>query len=202
LVETEREKSLESSDKLPKAEVDKKSGQLSTQLEDSENAVSTQLKSERESSRRELKPEETQLRSDLEITAASEKLAECQETILNLGKQAKALASSSPKDAFSTPTNCASPKEKLIKERSTLLDLIVEDNVTTTKDNKSPKASTQSDGVTGPTFILHGGKQSPEKMVFVDGSKYFENDVLADSLAVVPRKRAENVSLWRKLLST
>ncbi|PIM99267.1 hypothetical protein CDL12_28242 [Handroanthus impetiginosus] len=39
------------------------------------------------------KPWEKQLRNDWEITTASEKLAECQETILNLGKQLKALAS-------------------------------------------------------------------------------------------------------------
>ncbi|MCI30808.1 filament-like plant protein 7-like, partial [Trifolium medium] len=37
------------------------------------------------------------LRTDLEITAASEKLAECQETVHNLGKQLRSLAA--PKDA-------------------------------------------------------------------------------------------------------
>lgn len=51
---------------------------------------------------------------DWEITAASEKLAECQETILNLGKQLKALAS--PKEAalfdkvVSTPSDVTSEK--------------------------------------------------------------------------------------------
>ncbi|KAJ0097369.1 hypothetical protein Patl1_28650 [Pistacia atlantica] len=58
---------------------------------------------------KEHKQDEKKIRTDWEITAASEKLAECQETILNLGKQLKALAS--PREAalfdkaISTPTD-------------------------------------------------------------------------------------------------
>ncbi|CAL9042790.1 unnamed protein product [Musa banksii] len=46
---------------------------------------------------KDMRPEEKKIQAECDIVAASEKLAACQETILNLGKQLKALAS--PKDA-------------------------------------------------------------------------------------------------------
>ncbi|KAM3289610.1 hypothetical protein P3S67_017898 [Capsicum chacoense] len=63
----------------------------------------------------EVDPEEKLLQSDWEITAASEKLAECQQTILNLGKQLKALASPADPAIYNFRYNYCShdnPKEK------------------------------------------------------------------------------------------
>ncbi|KAK4393278.1 Filament-like plant protein 7 [Sesamum angolense] len=97
-------------------------------------------------------PREKQLQDDWEITAASEKLAECQETILNLRKQLKALAT--PRDAalfdnvISTPADHVvtrtSIPEKNVSQRFSLLDkMLAEDNdqigvsPRTTKDDSS-----------------------------------------------------------------
>ncbi|KAJ4966559.1 hypothetical protein NE237_018408 [Protea cynaroides] len=88
--------------------------------------------------------EEKQLRTDLEITAASEKLAECQETILNLGKQLKALAS--PREAVlfnkvisTTPATTANNKSKNTTRRSSLLDQMLAEDGVDGEDLKSPK---------------------------------------------------------------
>ena len=77
---------------------------------------------------------------ELEITAASEKLAECQETILNLGKQLNALTNSKEAALLSDkltpelndqPNNLATallpsqetkPEKRLTTHRSSLLD--------------------------------------------------------------------------------
>ncbi|XP_031482373.1 filament-like plant protein 7 [Nymphaea colorata] len=75
---------------------------------------------------------EKRLRNDLEISAASEKLAECQETILNLGKQLKALAS--PRDAALL--------DKVIpfsQRRPSLLDQMLADDETKSGSCRSPK---------------------------------------------------------------
>ncbi|GER52714.1 hypothetical protein STAS_30193 [Striga asiatica] len=81
---------------------------------------------------------EEQLQSDWEITSASEKLAECQETILNLGKQLKALAS--PNDAalfdkicISTPSDSvvassSTPRKNISRRPSCLLDKMLAEN--------------------------------------------------------------------------
>ncbi|KAM7264385.1 hypothetical protein ACFE04_002068 [Oxalis oulophora] len=173
-----------------------KSGKLSNQVEGSEKATAIQFKLARETSRSEMKHENNHLRSHSETTTASENLAKCQETILNLGKQMKALASS-PSDASNntvSSTATDSPKNKLTNERSTLLDrMLAEDNGVTAKDDKSPKSNeSTNNALTGPSF--DGEIQHPEKIVFVN--------VSANSLAMVPRENARNVSLWRKLVST
>ncbi|CAN6460137.1 unnamed protein product [Victoria cruziana] len=75
---------------------------------------------------------EKRLRNDLEISAASEKLAECQETILNLGKQLKALAS--PRDAALL--------DKVIpfsQRRQSLLDQMLADDETKSGSCRSPR---------------------------------------------------------------
>ncbi|KAG8367082.1 hypothetical protein BUALT_Bualt16G0035700 [Buddleja alternifolia] len=54
---------------------------------------------------------EKQLQNDWEITAASQRLAECQETIINLGKQLKALAS--PNDAALFDKVISTPRRDL-----------------------------------------------------------------------------------------
>ncbi|XP_047310847.1 filament-like plant protein 7 [Impatiens glandulifera] len=81
--------------------------------------------------------DDSRLATDLEITAASEKLAECQETILNLGKQLKDLAS--PKDLviFDKFTSNPSESESIsvsqsssMNKKTSLLDkMLAEDKV-------------------------------------------------------------------------
>ncbi|XP_056171318.1 filament-like plant protein 7 isoform X1 [Syzygium oleosum] len=136
-----------------------------------------------------------QLPTNWEITAASERLAECQETILNLGKQLKALAP--PKDAalfdkiVLTPTDAnssiatdstrammrESPKNKSMARRSSLLDkMLAEDNANATNLKSSEMKGENSD-----CSILLGGLMEP-------------------SMAITPVKKRGGGSLWRKLL--
>ncbi|KAM7250788.1 hypothetical protein ACFE04_022671 [Oxalis oulophora] len=127
---------------------------------------------------------------DLEISAASEKLAECQETILNLGKQLKALASSRDAPLFdkvnSIPTTTMDatiaitpgwPMNKLTHQGSSLLDRMIAEDDAKSKGDESPNAKNGD-----------------------NGTKRSGKDVAVNSLAIVPRKKARNVSLWRKLL--
>ncbi|URE40802.1 Plant protein [Musa troglodytarum] len=89
-------------------EVRRKFSALEVELEQKSNCceeleatcLELQLQLESPSSKeasKDMRPEEKKIQAECDIVAASEKLAACQETILNLGKQLKALAS--PKDA-------------------------------------------------------------------------------------------------------
>ncbi|CAJ2635376.1 unnamed protein product [Trifolium pratense] len=154
------------------------------------------------------------LRTDLEITAASEKLAECQETILNLGKQLKSLAA--PKDASLfdnviaaqlTNTNTSSattttvskmnpnpapPKVMKVKNRS-LLDQMLSD------DDTKAKVSKVSDGDSNLTTIP-GFIEPLEKILALNGFKDQDDSATANELAIVPTKKSGSGSLWKKLL--
>nr|XP_010932033.2 filament-like plant protein 7 [Elaeis guineensis]XP_029122766.1 filament-like plant protein 7 [Elaeis guineensis]XP_029122767.1 filament-like plant protein 7 [Elaeis guineensis] len=81
--------------------------------------------------------EEKQVRTDWEIAAASEKLAECQETILNLGKQLKALAS--PRDASLFDKVISTPAAAESDHQSQLLDQMRTEVDMTSEDSRSPK---------------------------------------------------------------
>ncbi|CAH9145543.1 unnamed protein product [Cuscuta epithymum] len=72
-----------------------------------------------------LENEEQLRQNDLEIEAASEKLAECQETILNLGKQLKALALPRDMPIFD---NVISTPVKNLARRSSLLDIMLDED--------------------------------------------------------------------------
>ncbi|KAK2967602.1 hypothetical protein RJ640_030473 [Escallonia rubra] len=158
--------------------------------------------------------EEKQLRTDWEITTASEKLAECQETILNLGKQLQALAS--PRDAAlfdkvtCTPTNSLSTttiSEKNINQRSSLLDkMLAEDNAEKlwspkTKELSCPSESaTLTDGQNSYyAFGLSGTINSPHKFINLNGIKHQDEEVVS-SKAIVPSKKRGGVGFFKKLL--
>lgn len=156
--------------------------------------------------------DESQLRTDWEITAASEKLAECQETILNLGKQLKALASPSEAALFdkvistSADTNTISvttststaltPKNKVLIQRSSLLDQMLAEDTDKVKDTKSVKCK-ESDSNTSSTVI---SIEPLEKILVLNGIKHQDDGVATNSLAIVPSKKRGGVNLWRKFL--
>ncbi|KAF5463766.1 hypothetical protein F2P56_013902 [Juglans regia] len=156
--------------------------------------------------------EEKQLRTDWEITAASEKLAECQETILNLGKQLKALAA--PKEAAlfdkviaspmhtasTTPTTATTPtppKDKIMNQRTSLLDKMLAEDDAAAKNLKSPKTK-EIDG--NFTRKINGPFQPPENIIVLNGVRYEDDNASARSLAIVASKKRGGGSLWRKLL--
>ncbi|KAF3438984.1 hypothetical protein FNV43_RR17259 [Rhamnella rubrinervis] len=161
--------------------------------------------------------EQTQLRTDMEITAASEKLAECQETIFNLGKQLKALAApreaalfdkviSNPTDAnpeTNTITTIASPienRDKNMYRRPSLLDQMLAEDVARAKDLKSPDTK-EVDG--NSTTLVTNETIKPLEKILVLNSKHHDEDAVVavvDSLAIVPSKKRGGGSLWRKLL--
>ncbi|KAI3409333.1 uncharacterized protein J3R85_019462 [Psidium guajava] len=155
-----------------------------------------------------------QLRTNWEIASASERLAECQETILNLGKQLKALAS--PKDAalfdkiVPTPKDSnssiatdsmtmiqASPKNKSMARRSSLLDkMLAEDNANAT----NPKSSNMK-GENNDCSILLGGLMEPsEKLLSSNGTKPTDIHEAVGSLTIMPLRKRGGGSIWRKLL--
>ncbi|KAF7851800.1 hypothetical protein BT93_L2653 [Corymbia citriodora subsp. variegata] len=156
-----------------------------------------------------------QLRNNREITAASERLAECQETILNLGKQLKALASAkdaalfdkiipSPTDANSSiATNGTmtiiqeSPKSKSMAHRSSLLDkMLAEDNAIATNLESSNMKGENNDCST----LLNGLMDPSEKVLSLNGTKTTDDHEAVGSLAITPVKKRGVGSLWRKLL--
>ncbi|GAV71291.1 DUF869 domain-containing protein [Cephalotus follicularis] len=169
---------------------------------------------------REIKLKEMQLRSDWEITAASEKLAECQETIINLGKQLKALASpgntvlfdkviSTPSDPVTTNTPAAvttittnitptTLKNELVNQRSSLLDqMIAEDNAKAKDLESATKKGTDGNS---SSVLRSNGEKEPLEQIFLNRSRRMEHNATVTALAFVPRKKGGSVSLWRKLL--
>ncbi|GMN30242.1 hypothetical protein TIFTF001_002747 [Ficus carica] len=164
----------------------------------------------KESPKTDLNQEEKQLRSDREITAASEKLAECQETILNLGKQLKALAAPTeaalfdkvivkPSDSKTTiGTITPTLKEKSMSRRASLLDRMLAEDDVATKNVKSPdnkEIDSNSTAKLDPYGVIE-----PLEKILVLGGKHQDVNAAADSLAIVPTKKPRGGSLWKKLL--
>ncbi|OMO69153.1 hypothetical protein CCACVL1_19641 [Corchorus capsularis] len=156
----------------------------------------------------EIKHEENKFRTNWEITAASEKLAECQETILNLGKQLKALAS--PKEAslfdnvISTPTDSITststtvsipPKKKLISQRSSLLDQMIAEDDAEVNNPGSPKAEENGN----PSSFISNKMVQPLENAGSNGNQQQEDNAAVKSLAIV-RSKKQGGSLWKKLL--
>lgn len=157
---------------------------------------------QKEDTLKQTKQEEKQLRTEWEISAASEKLAECQETILNLGKQLQAMQSSQEvavSDKFmSTPSRMISPatpttptsEKKLACQRSSLLDKMQAEDNSETEPLESPKTK-EMIYAKDYRSISTGNNTT---------AKNNELDLLA--LAIVPSKKAQTTSggLFKKLL--
>ncbi|KAK0581874.1 hypothetical protein LWI29_019031 [Acer saccharum] len=151
--------------------------------------------------------------NDWEITAASVKLAECQETILNLGKQLKALAS--PRDAalfdkvFSTtnPATTTTTNNKKLNKHFSLRDQMLAEDGTKAEVVKSPKdKGTSSIEDTPKPSLPHTSDCNALHTVQVrtpeahPGSKNKQpSNTAVGSLALVPSKK-RGVGLLMKLL--
>ncbi|KAJ8637807.1 hypothetical protein MRB53_012074 [Persea americana] len=163
----------------------------------------------------------SQLRTDWELSVASEKLAECQETILNLGKQLKALAS--PRDTALLDKVITTPVPAKINHRTSLLDQMLAEDDSTAEELKSPKtkeiictgdplqpnnsnagflygrnvSSFQNDNNTAMTVFQASPVNTSGRF---DGTKH-KAEAPVGSLAIVPkRQRSGGIGLWRKLL--
>ncbi|CAK8539699.1 unnamed protein product [Lathyrus sativus] len=154
------------------------------------------------------------LRTEWEITAASEKLAECQETILILEKQLKALAAKKDMSLFDniiaahrrpiiTNTSSVSLPYKEMKNRPSLLDQMLADDDAKTKVCKASEK---------------GFMQPLEKIVVLKGVRGNDEAVNVNSLAILPAKKSSGVnvnslailpakesgrrSFWKRMLGT
>lgn len=176
-------------------ELEAKCLDLQVQLESLQKVDSTEVKEN-------LDQDEKQLRTEWEISAASEKLAECQETILHLGKQLQAMASSREavvSDKFiSTPTKIApavtttpAGDRKQMCQRSSLLDQMLAEDNPDTDQLESPK--TKEIISTNNDFGSHNTGNITSKM---------NNEIGLGSLAIVPYQKPQATSggLFKRLL--
>ncbi|KAK9067048.1 hypothetical protein SSX86_014372 [Deinandra increscens subsp. villosa] len=152
------------------------------------------------------------LQSEREIIAASEKLAECQETILTLGKQLKALASpknpSVPERVISNPSY-ESPQPpappmaaKTNHQRVSLLDKMMADDAS--PGPRSPKAKEVTRTVTAPAVTDGNANNvkvmSPRRFLSVKGIEHQEDEeALVNFLSIVPSKKKKS-GMLKKLL--
>ncbi|KAL0325877.1 UNVERIFIED_CONTAM: Filament-like plant protein 7 [Sesamum radiatum] len=150
---------------------------------------------------------EKQLQNDWEITAASEKLAECQETILNLGKQLKALASPSDAALFdkviSTPadsvvTSLSTPR-KNISQRTSLLDKMLAEDKARPVASLGTKKDTKN-GNDSSAVSTNAAMESSSKFTDLNGTNYNEKSkTAAASMDIVPCKKKGGRSFFKRL---
>ncbi|KAI3669803.1 hypothetical protein L6452_41222 [Arctium lappa] len=160
----------------------------------------------------ELNDDEKKLQSEREIIAASEKLAECQETILNLGKQLKALASprnaSVPDRLICNPTYEAPPSpppvpDKTNHQRISLLDKMMAEDAARAQQSTKPKEISRT--ITSPAIVMDGNSKnvkSPQRFLSVNGivkHQEEEEEALVNFLSIVPNKKKKG-GVLRKLL--
>ncbi|KAI0512418.1 hypothetical protein KFK09_013057 [Dendrobium nobile] len=166
--------------------------------------------------------EEKELRTDWEISAASEKLAECQETILELGKQLKALAS--PKNATLLDNLISSPAIVRHSRTPQLLEQVIAVDNAKFVDIKSPQTKEIISGEPQKTdasflngqkgslhFVLqnqessnrHGYRaKSPDRSPAELGGSYTQKcGVEVGTLVSIPKKQKGGIHLLKKLLS-
>ncbi|GFY89583.1 filament-like protein [Actinidia rufa] len=140
--------------------------------------------------------EERLLQTGWEITAASAKLAECQETILSLGKQLKSLAPPHQTSVFNKVSTTAINNRKLSHQRSSLLDqMLAEDDA---QADKSPKTKEIISTVEAKKSSFLHLVAPPE--AYLD-PKHESHVTFVGCRAIVPsKKRGGGVGLLRKLL--
>ncbi|XP_050366960.1 filament-like plant protein 7 [Argentina anserina] len=197
-------------------EVFQKFSSLEVELEDKHNcfeeleATCLELQLQQESAAKTEAPEygtskeEKQSQPGWEITTASVKLAECQETILNLGKQLKALAT--PREAalfdkvFSTTSAATNATNNNFSKRSSLRDRLLADEDPRQEVLKSPKdkqAMTDADAQKSSHFHSdsHNALSTPSALVNTRQGQYGSKH-----LAIVPSKKQGGFGFLKRLL--
>lgn len=136
-------------------------------------------------------------------------MAECQETILNLGKQLKALASPVEAPLFdkviSSPAKpvvaTVTAPEKRTRQRSSLLDKMLAEDKSETDDLKSPKTKEIIlDGNSYSAFGPHWTMEPPERFTSSNDVNHPKNEAVISSMAIVPSKKKGSGGLLKKLL--
>ncbi|GMN37665.1 hypothetical protein TIFTF001_007006 [Ficus carica] len=158
---------------------------------------------------------ERQSQSGWEITTASAKLAECQETIANLGKQLKALAT--PREAALLDKVCSdtsnasiSTKDEKLSKRSSLRDRLLaeDDNKAENLNSRKATDTTSNADAQKPSFPQPDGQNATESpnvavhtLVACRTSSFKPGNNAAVALAIVPsKKKGGGFDLLRRLL--
>ncbi|PIN08736.1 hypothetical protein CDL12_18675 [Handroanthus impetiginosus] len=136
--------------------------------------------------------QEELLRTGMEITKASVKLAECEETILKLGKQLKSLGSAKELSVVDKVLAVTDTNNKKLHHRSSLRDQMLSEDNTVTDDLQSPK--------TKEVISTTEANQVADSKSYI-GMKNETISAKAGALAVIPsKKRGGGISFLRKLL--
>ncbi|GAU19909.1 hypothetical protein TSUD_95140 [Trifolium subterraneum] len=154
-------------------------------------------------------------RTGWEITTASSKLAECQESIINIGKQLKALASSNETalldKVVSTTSSMAIPSQKknLIKRSSLRNQMLAEDDGKEgMHESIENKESKNIEDEKRPALLLSGKESVLEtSQVQINGpetsvtSEKNDRSNVKGYLTIVPHKKQGGFDFLRKLFS-
>ncbi|KAJ1273167.1 hypothetical protein BS78_06G259400 [Paspalum vaginatum] len=164
--------------------------------------------------------EEKHLQMQLEISTASEKLIECRETILNLGKQLKALAS--PKDAilFDQVLQTAAQSERHKPRSQSLSEMLsmeeggfdyssspkTKEIICTEPSASGERTRSADEGDDGSASACSSSHPMPvaphaKQAHKANGTCKGEAGVKVVTLAVVPRKQKANSSLLKRILT-
>ncbi|GMH14799.1 hypothetical protein Nepgr_016640 [Nepenthes gracilis] len=156
--------------------------------------------------------EEKQLRTEQEISAASEKLARCQETILNLGEQLKALASardttlldkvkSSPTHSMATITEAVTGNKRM-NSRSLLDQMLAEDDDEAERPESLQTREITCNSDAHKSSILNNWKSELEGLEVTGKHMAVTTEAAVGSLAIVTRAEKNGGFLkrllWRK----
>ncbi|KAK1363802.1 Filament-like plant protein 7 [Heracleum sosnowskyi] len=154
--------------------------------------------------------EERQLQNDLEIISASEKLAECQETIFNLGRQLQAMGSPTAASKVTVASNSMTTMgyKKKSSQRTSLLDkLLAEDSAgrrypgsPTTKVLCTSSSPTVVDSTSGSTYGLEHKRNSSEMSLKTNDIRHQDVKAAGNSFAIIHSKDISDRGLWKNML--
>lgn len=155
--------------------------------------------------------EERQLQNDLEITSASEKLAECQETIFNLGRQLQAMGSPTAASKGTVTSNAMTAMgcKKKSSQRTSLLDKLLAEDSAGRRYPGSPTAKevlctsnspNVVDSTSGSTFGLENTKKSSEISLKTNDIRHQGAEAVGNSFAIIRSKDVSDRGLWKNML--
>ncbi|PIA56550.1 hypothetical protein AQUCO_00700710v1 [Aquilegia coerulea] len=143
-----------------------------------------------------------QLQLDREITAASEKLAECQETILTLSKQLKAFASPKETTLLVKGNHRCSLLEKMLSEDNANLEHYISPRKTETMCTMVDPVKLLANPSDVPTIAcdLNFKVKSQERYLCSNETKCTAKAAAVQAVTIVPSNRCGGVNMLRKIM--
>ncbi|CAI9765582.1 unnamed protein product [Fraxinus pennsylvanica] len=139
--------------------------------------------------------EENLHQTDVEITNASAKLAECQETILKLGKQLKRLASAKEAQVVDKVLPIEDTSNNRLKKRSSLLDQMISEDSAEVDDVQPPNTRESTSTIEDDRLSIFHTTQEAYR-----GLTYKTENAKAGALVIALNKKQGGLGFWRKLL--